>query len=104
MQGFEGFLSTKDTRRSRNIKIASKHEYLFSLSSASSDVVRLDFPQKILFFSRHLKLPISDLVESSSRLYDCMMMWGLIVWVLQDADIAICVLFCVHQDALSSSL
>jgi hypothetical protein len=37
-QGFDGFLSSKETRRSRAPKVASKDEYLFSLSSATSDV------------------------------------------------------------------
>lgn len=36
-KGFDGFLSSKETRRSRSQKVASKDEYLFSLSSATSD-------------------------------------------------------------------
>lgn len=37
LQGFDGFLSSKETRRSRAQKVASKDEYLFSLSSTTSD-------------------------------------------------------------------
>lgn len=37
-KGFDGFLSSKETRRSRAQKVASKDEYLFSLSSSTSEV------------------------------------------------------------------
>ena len=42
-QGYEGLLS-KDTRKTKSIKTAAKDEYLFSLSSATSDVVRPYLP------------------------------------------------------------
>jgi hypothetical protein len=53
MQGFEGFLSMKDPRRGRSTKIAGKEEYLFSLSSASSDVVRSNVTDNVMSHGRH---------------------------------------------------
>jgi hypothetical protein len=37
-QGFEGYLSTKEVRKNRLQKVAAKDEFLFSLSSSTSDV------------------------------------------------------------------